>query len=72
MSCKINPRFADYKLQSVFDPWTAYQEIDMYLNNQLAVNMEPTLERSQELIRDSKGFDDWSFKQKGPKARKRK
>ena len=68
----INPCLKDYKLQNVFHPFMAHQEIDMYLGNELANSEDKTLERSQELIRDSKGFNDWSFKQQGPKKRKRR
>jgi hypothetical protein len=66
----VNPCMKDWKLQNIFHSFIAYQEIDMYLSNDLAMCNYEELRRSDELIRDSKGFNDWSFKQKGPKKRK--
>ena len=68
----INPCLRDFGLQSVFNPVQAYQEIEMFLSNQMVMVDDPDIKRSNELIRDSKGFDNWSFKQHGPKKRKRK
>lgn len=63
--CKeLNPRLNVWGFQKVFDPYTAYQELDMYLSNQLADQQDPVPQRTQELIRDAHGFDDWSFKKK--------
>ena len=66
----INPNMSEYGLQRIFDPWTAYQEIEMYLTNTLAVGVETIPIFSDELKRDAHGFDNWSFKQIGPKPRK--
>lgn len=68
----VNPCLDDYKIQKIFDPYTAYQEIDMYLNNVLTNVENPNIVRTDELIRDSKGMDENSFKQIGPKKRKQK
>lgn len=68
----INPCLQDFGAQSIFDPWTAYQEIDMFLGNVLTNRENSSIVRSEELIRDSKGFDEWSFKQRGSKKRKRR
>lgn len=68
----INPVLQDYKFQTYFDPYQAHQEIDMYLNNVLTDRENCDIIRTDDLIRDSKGMDNWSFKQVGPKARKRK
>lgn len=72
MNLTVNPCMSDLKLQRVFHPFTAYQDIDVYLGNELAVCENANINRSDELIRDSKGFDNWSFRQKGPKSRKNK
>jgi hypothetical protein len=66
----INPILKDFGMQSVFDPYTTYQEIDMYLNNVLTNRHAPDIIRTDDLIRDSKGMDKWSFRQIGPKKRK--
>ncbi|MCK5613350.1 hypothetical protein KAR91_66385 [Candidatus Pacearchaeota archaeon] len=68
----VNPRLADYKIQSIIDPFTAYQEVDMYLGNELVGNFEPMPNFGDELKRDAHGMDNWSFKQQGPKKRKQK
>lgn len=68
----VNPCLKDYKLQSIFHPYVAHQAIDTFLNNDLVMCTLKDFEMSDELKRDSKGFDNWTFKQKGPKARKRK
>jgi len=58
----INPMLKNYNFASLVDPYTAYQEISMYLGNQLAVKMNPNIKRTDNDIRDSKGFDGWSFR----------
>lgn len=68
----INPCLKEYKLQSIFDPYTAHQEVDMFLNNVLLNIENNDIKRTDDLIRDSKGMDKFSFKQCGPKERKRK
>lgn len=66
----VNPNLSEYGIQRLFDPWTMYQEIEMYLSNTLAVGVEKIPIFSDELKRDAHGFDNWSFKQIGPKPRK--
>ena len=68
----VNPCLADYKIQKLFDPYTAHQEVDMYLNNVLLNIENSNIIRTDELIRDSKGFNEWSFRQQGSKKKKRK
>jgi hypothetical protein len=67
-----SPILKDFGIQSIVDPWTAYQEIDRFLGNDLVNIDNKEFQMSDELKRDSKGMDDWSFKQMGPKKRKRK
>jgi len=68
----INPLLLSVGFQCVIDPWTAYMEIERYLGNELVLNPLDDFKMTDEMKRDSKGMDNWSFKQKGPKARKRK
>ena len=68
----VSPCMDAFKLQASFDPYTVYQEIEMFLSNQLVITANADIKRTDELIRDSKGMDKWSFRQKGPKVRKRK
>jgi len=66
-----NPRLALLDMQSTFDPFTAFQEISVFLGNQLA-----TIDESQRttgddcIIAASKGFDDQSFRTASPGERK--
>lgn len=69
----INPCLRDYDFQSLMDPFTAYQEISMYLGGVLGSSQDIPKETDDKIIRDSKGFDERSFKQVSPgkKARRR-
>lgn len=59
---EINPCLKQYNLASVIDPYTTYQEISMYISNQLAhEKMIPVIIEDKYKIQ-SKGFDDKSFK----------
>jgi hypothetical protein len=60
----LNARLSDVNFQSFIDPWTAYQEIDRFLGNDLVIEPLKDFKMSDELMRDSKGFDKWSFKTK--------
>lgn len=68
----INPRLSNYNLQKIFNPYELYQEIDMFINNDMVKQENSDINMTDELKRDSKGMDEWSFKQIGPKQRKRK
>ena len=62
----------DYKLQNIeedirfvtqLDPYTAMQELEMFIGNVLTNNTTPTMPvGTDDQIRDSKGFDKWSFR----------
>ena len=58
----INPRLSKYNFQSQMDPYQVYQEIEMYLGNNLVDQKDPNPKISDELRRDSAGFNEWSFK----------
>jgi hypothetical protein len=67
---RCNPCLNEYGFAKILDPYQAYQELDMYLGNQLAKQEDPVPHRTQELIRDAHGFDDKSFKQIQPGMKK--
>ena len=67
----IATRLSDFKFQRVFDPYTAYQELVMWLGNQ-ATNEYPPQIRDDKVLRDAKGFDDWSFKNKWSEKKQRR
>jgi hypothetical protein len=77
LTLHVNPRLNQFDFAKIIDPYTAYQELDLYLGNDMAIQMNPDTFRTQEMIRDSKGFDNWSFKRhkeesKKPRKKKRK
>ena len=64
------PTLKDFNFQSQFDPYTAYQEIVMWIGAQ-AVNEYPPQITDNIVLRDAKGFDKWSFKtMKGQKKKR--
>ena len=68
----VNARLADFEFQSVVDPYTAFQELSMYLGGVLG---RPEMEHApipDDAMRDMKGFDEQSFKQIAPGDKKRK
>ena len=66
----VNPLLIDYGFQRVIDPYTAYQTLDMFRGNEMVMAPLDDFVMDDVLKRDSKGMDEWSFKQKGPKKRK--
>jgi hypothetical protein len=68
----VNPMLRSYNFASQIDPYTAYQNIERYLSNELTIQMDPDVERSDELVRDSKGFNDWSFRRHKEESKKNK
>jgi len=65
-----SPTLKDFNFQSQFDPYTAYQELVMWIGAQ-AVNEYPPQITDNIVLRDAKGFDKWSFKtMKGQKKKR--
>jgi hypothetical protein len=67
----LNACLKDVEFFRVFDPHTTYQEIFMYISGVLGGNMKEIPEMSDDDMRDSKGFDKWSFR-KEPSSKKKK
>lgn len=67
-----NARLADFNFQSVFDPFAAFQELQMYVSNtDLGETKEPK-PIDDDIMRDMKGFDEMSFRQTSPGDKKRR
>lgn len=69
----LNPRLNQYNFQSQVEPYTAYQELSMYLGN----NLVDTSEMDPRPITDkdraeTKGFNEWSFRRHKTEDRKYK
>jgi hypothetical protein len=56
------PNLQQMGIDKIWKKPDTWQEISMYLGNQLATQAEPPIARTQELIRDAHGFDKFSFK----------
>lgn len=70
----LNPRLEDYGFQSIMDPWTAYQELSMFVGGVLPRSGNNLVEITDDkVIRDAKGHGENSFKMPSPgkKARRR-
>jgi hypothetical protein len=65
----INPRLKDIGFQKKVDPYTAFQEISMFISGVLGSTEKETVNISDKDLRDAKGFDKMSFK-KYPTKRK--
>jgi len=72
--CTLNPYLRPDAFQKIKSPAQAFQELSMYLGNQLARQLDPTQIVPDDVLRDEKGFDQWSFRrhrEDGKKYRKR-
>lgn len=58
----INPILRKLNFHTVLDPFTAYQEISMFLGNNLAQQVDPIPKTTDELKAHAHGFDKWSFR----------
>ncbi len=73
--CTLNPFLKPDGFQRIKGPAEAFQEISIYLGNQLAHQPDPIANISDEVLRDEKGFDEWSFRrhqEEDKKYKKRK
>jgi len=66
---EINPNLSLYNFATKVDPFAAFQEISMYLGNNLAKQIDPTVNFTDEMKRDIAGFDNWSFKKQSKNSK---
>lgn len=62
----INPLLRPWEFYKVVDPYTAWQEVSMYVGGVLLAPVNPVPDIPDDTMRDIKGFDKWSFR-KEPK-----
>ena len=62
----LNPRLNVYSFQKVIDPYTAFQEIMMYIPGVLGTGEPCTVDISDRMMAEKKGFDGMSFKTYSP------
>jgi hypothetical protein len=67
----LNPTLKKLNFMTIKEPAVAFQDIHMYLSGVLGVGEREAIEISDEDRAKKKGFDDWSFRQKGSKKRGR-
>lgn len=65
-----NPILKELDFSKIVDPYTATQEIEMYLGRLATNNTPPMPVGSDKVIAASKGFDEWSFRKLPTKKRK--
>ncbi len=59
----VNPILKDYKFAKVFDPYTAFQEVQMYVSGVLGVNRDGTEFPATEKQKVKQhGMDKWTFR----------
>lgn len=59
----INPQLSKFGFASIIDPYTMYQDIEMYISNVLTSYEDPDdLVMDEKTKLQSKGMDKWSFK----------
>lgn len=69
LSVSLNVVLADYDFYKVFDAYTAFQELDMFVSGIMARDNNPMADISDVDMRDKKGFDNMSFKKAPTKRR---
>jgi len=58
----LNPRLKDFDFIKMVDPYTAYQELSMYIGGILAPESKPMIQVSDKDRVQQHGFDKWSFR----------
>ena len=64
----INPMLKPFGFQSIVDPFTAFQELSMYVSGVLGSTGVDMIQVSDEDMKYKKGFHDMSFKNRGKKC----
>lgn len=72
VECTLNPVLKVEQFQKLRGPAETFQEISMYLGNQLAPKPDPISRISDDIMRDQKGFDQWSFRRHKSESKKNK
>ena len=68
----INPNLSNLKFQTKFEPYSAFQEIEMFISGVLGIDNKNTIEIDDKYRIESHGFDNWSFRNPNPPKRKNK
>ncbi len=68
----INPKLKDLQFYKVFDAFTAFQEISMFLGGVLGVGEKEIIEIEDKYKIGQHGFDKWSFRKEPTKKKGRR
>lgn len=60
----VNPNLSLGGFAKIVDPWTAYQEVSMYLGNNLVEQRDPEVHVPDKIKAESRGFGDMSFRKR--------
>jgi hypothetical protein len=66
----LNPILENYKFVKLFDPFTAFQEISMFISGVLGTNENETVEVDEKYRMAACGIDKTSFRQSSPGNKK--
>ena len=66
ISCSLNPNLSAVKFERCLDPFTAFQELAMFISGVMGGKSPKTVEISDKVRAEKHGFDKWSFR-KPPK-----
>lgn len=69
---EIYPNLKDIEFYKVFDPFSAFQEIEMFLFGVLGNPEKNQIEVTEKNRISQRGFDKWSFRQTAPGQKKEK
>ena len=69
MTVRFDTILKDYKFYRVFDPYTAFQELDMFISGVMTRDGNPMAGISDTDLRNKHGFDKMSFKKAPTKKR---
>lgn len=70
--CEINPCLADLEFYKVMDPYTAWQQLSMFIPGVLGSSDPNTIEIDDKLRAEAHGMDNWSFRRKSHQRKGRK
>jgi len=66
----LNPRLRKYEFYKIKDAYTTYQDIRMYVGNDLARDTEVNVPTGDDkTLAESKGYDKWSFRKESTKEK---
>ena len=63
----LNPNLKELNFMKLIDPFTAYQEIEMFISGVIGVQNPELIQISDKVKIEKRGFDKWSFRKQSTK-----